>query len=79
MAKKKIAKKQSIWGSLWEQYKAEWKALWNEYKSIIIPFIVGTIKYAWQLVYGLLKLVGTGIYETGKALLNKFIEIIKKA
>lgn len=79
MAKKKEIKKQSIWGKLWAEYKAEWKALWNEYKSIIIPFIEGTAKYLWQLVYGLIALVIKGLFESGKYLLNKLIEIIKKA
>jgi len=76
MTKKKA---QNIWNSLWEEYKKEWKALWCEYKSLIIPFVEGTAKYIWQLVYGLIKLVITGLYESGKALLNKLIDIIKKA
>ena len=76
MTKKKA---QGIWNSWWEEYKKEWKALWCEYKSLIIPFVEGTAKYIWQLVYGLIKLVVVGLYESGKALLNKLIDIIKKA
>ena len=68
-----------LWKNLWEQYKTEWKALWDEYKSIIIPFIVGTAKYVWQLVYGLISLVVKGLLETGKYYLNKLIELIKRA
>lgn len=79
MAKKKEVKAQGIWSSLWEQYKMEWKKLWNEYKSLIIPFIEGTVKYLWQLVYGLIALVAKGIYETGVYYLKKLIDIIKKA
>ena len=79
MAKKKEVKAQGIWEALWEQYKADWKKLWDEYKSIIIPFIEGTCKYVWQLVYGLLELVIKGLYQTGKYYLNKLIEIIKRA
>ena len=67
MVKKKEVKKQGIWESLWEQYKFEWKKLWGEYKSLIIPFIEGTAKYIWQLVYGLLALVIKGLLETGKS------------
>ena len=78
MAKKEV-KKQSIWGALWTEYKKEWKELWNKYKTVIVPFIEGTFAYLWQLVYGLLKMVGTGIYESGKWLVNKIIEIITKA
>lgn len=79
MAKKKIAKKQSIWGALWEEYKLEWKALWEQYKTLIIPFIEGTAKYIWQLIYGLIALVCKGLYETGVYYLKKLIDIIKKA
>lgn len=80
MARKKAEeKKQNIWSKLWAEYKAEWKALWNEYKSIIVPFITGTAKYIWQLVYGLIALVVKGLYESGKALIEKLIEIIRKA
>lgn len=79
MAKKKEVKEQGIWAKLWAEYKAEWKALWNEYKSLIIPFITGTAKYIWQLVYGLITLVVKGLYASGKALVEKLIEIIKKA
>lgn len=75
MTKKKA---QGIWNSLWEQYKMEWKKLWTEYKSLIIPFIEGTAKYVWQLVYGLIKLVTVGLYESGVLLLKKLIDWIKK-
>ena len=78
MAKKK-EKAQGIWNNLWEQYKMEWKALWIQYKSIIIPFIEGTAKYIWQLVYGLIELVIKGLYLTGEYWVKKLIEIIKKA
>lgn len=76
---KKVEVKQGIWATLWAEYKAEWKALWNEYKSLIIPFVEGTAKYVWQLVYGLLKLVIKGLYESGKVLLEKLIDLIIKA
>ena len=78
MAKKKV-KEQGIWAKLWAEYKAEWKALWDEYKTIIIPFVEGTAKYIWQLVYGLIALVVKGLLETGKYYLNKLIELIKRA
>lgn len=78
MAKKQL-KEQGIWSSLWEQYKAEWKKLWDEYKSIIIPFIEGTAKYVWQLIYGLISLIIKGLYLTLKYYIRKLIEIIKKA
>lgn len=76
---KKTKKAQGIWNSLWEQYKAEWKRLWNEYKTLIIPFITGTAKYAWHLIYGLCEMVIKGLYYTGKGLIEKLIERIKKA
>ena len=79
MAKKKELKKQGWWNALWEQYKAEWKKLWDEYKSIIIPFIEGTAKYIWQLVYGLIALVIKGLYLTLKYYIEKLINLIKKA
>ena len=75
----KKEKAQSIWSSLWEQYKMEWKKLWGEYKSLIIPFIEGTAKYIWQLIYGLIALVVKGLYQTGVYCVKKLIEIIKKA
>ena len=78
MAKKKV-KAQGIWNNLWEEYKMEWKKLWNEYKSLIIPFIEGTAKYIWQLVYGLIALVVKGLYQTGVCWVKKLIEIIEKA
>ena len=78
MAKKKV-KAQGIWNNLWEEYKMEWKALWDKYKTVIIPFISGTFAYAWQLVYGLIELLAKGIYQSGKLLLEKIIEIITKA
>lgn len=78
MAKKQV-KAQGVWKSLWEQYKKEWKELWDKYKTVIIPFIEGTFAYAWQLVYGLIELVAKGIYESGKLLLKKIIDIILKA
>lgn len=68
-----------IWKALWEAYKQKWKELWDKYKTVIIPFVEGTFAYAWQLVYGLIELLGKGIYYTGKAILEKIIEIIKKA
>ena len=68
-----------LWKNLLEQYKTEWKALFDEYKSIIIPFIVGTAKYVWQLVYGLISLVVKGLYGTGEYYIKKLIEMIKKA
>ena len=76
---KKSEKAQGIWSSLWEAYKLEWKALWIQYKSLIIPFIEGTAKYVWQLVYGLIELVIKGLYLTGEYWVKKLIEIIKKA
>lgn len=83
MAKKTVGKEvkveKGIWAVLWAEYKAEWKKLWNEYKSLIIPFITGTAKYIWQLVYGLLALVIKGLYETGKVLVEKLIDLIIKA
>ena len=79
MPKKKEAKAPNIWKTLWEEYKLEWKALWEQYKSIVIPFIEGTAKYVWQLVYGLIALVVKGLYETGVYYVKKLIEIIKKA
>ena len=78
MAKKKVASIKDIWAILWAQYKAEWVALWAEYKSLIIPFVEGTAKYIWQLVYGLIKLATKGLYETGVLLVKKLIEWIKK-
>ena len=77
MAKKE--KSQGIWNNLWEEYKMEWKKLWDEYKSIIIPFIEGTAKYIWQLVYGLISLVAKGLYLTLKYYVEKLINLIKKA
>lgn len=78
MAKKKVITIKDIWAILWAQYKAEWVALWAEYKSLIIPFVEGTAKYIWQLVYGLIKLATKGLYETGVLLVKKLIEWIKK-
>ena len=78
MAKKKV-KTQGIWNNLWEQYKKEWKELWNEYKTLVIPFIEGSAKYIWQLVYGLIVLVIKGLYQAGEYGVRKLIEIIKKA
>lgn len=78
MAKKKVITIKDIWAVLWAQYKAEWVALWCEYKSLIIPFIEGTAKYIWQLVYGLIKLATKGLYESGALLLKKLIDWIKK-
>ena len=78
MAKKKIITIKDIWATLWAQYKAEWVALWAEYKSLIIPFVEGTAKYIWQLVYGLIKLATKGLYESGVLLVKKLIEWIKK-
>lgn len=75
----KKEKAQGIWNNLWEQYKMEWKKLWKEYKSLIVPFIEGTAKYIWQLVYGLLKLVIKGLYQTCVYYIKKLIEIIKRA
>lgn len=77
MAKKE--KSQGIWNNLWEEYKADWKKLWSEYKSLIIPFIEGTAKYIWQLIYGIIALVVKGLYQTGVYWVKKLIEIIKKA
>lgn len=79
MTKKKEIKKQGIWNNLWEEYKLEWKALWQQYKSLIVPFVEGTAKYIWQLVYGLINLVIKGLYQTGVYYIKKLIEIIKKA
>lgn len=78
MAKKKVITIKDIWAVLWAQYKAEWVALWAEYKSLIIPFVEGTAKYIWQLVYGLIKLATKGLYETGVLLVKKLIEWIKQ-
>lgn len=75
----KKEKAQGIWNNLWEQYKMEWKKLWEEYKSLIVPFIEGTAKYIWQLVYGLIALVVKGLYQSGEYCMRKLIEIIKKA
>lgn len=79
MAKKKVTTIKDIWAVLWAQYKAEWVALWCEYKSLIIPFVEGTAKYIWQLVYGLIALVVKGLYQTGVYYVKKLIEIIKRA
>lgn len=68
-----------IWSKLWDAYKSEWVKLWNEYKSLIIPFIEGTAKYIWQLIYGLIALVVKGLCQTGAYWVKKLIEIIKKA
>lgn len=78
MAKKKEASIKDIWAILWAQYKDEWTALWVQYKSLIIPFVEGTAKYIWQLVYGLIKLATTGLFETGALLLKRLIDWIKK-
>lgn len=78
MAQKKKIKKQGIWNTLWEQYKKEWKKLWEQYKSLIIPFIEGTVKYIWQLVYGLIELAIKGLFLTCEYYIKKLIEWIKK-
>jgi hypothetical protein len=79
MAKKKVVSIKDIWAVLWVQYKAEWVILWWKYKSLIIPFVEGTAKYIWQLVYGLIALVVKGLYQTGAYWVKKLIEIIEKA
>jgi hypothetical protein len=76
---KKVVSIKDIWVVLWAQYKVEWVILWWKYKSLIIPFIEGTAKYIWQLVYGLIALVVKGLYQTGAHWVKKLIEIIKKA
>ena len=76
MAKKEKA--QGIWNSLWEEYKIEWKKAWSEYKTLIGPFIKGTASYIWLLIAGLLKLVTTGLYESGKLLVAKIIAWFEK-
>lgn len=67
-----------IWNICFNKYKKDWKNLWNQYKSIILPFIVGSAKYLWQLVYGFLFLIGSFIYESGKYAVNNFIIWLKK-
>jgi hypothetical protein len=76
---KKVVSIKDIWSILWAQYKAEWVALWCEYKSLIIPFVEGTAKYIWQLIYGLIALVVKGLYQTSVYYVKKLIEIIKRA
>ena len=79
MAKKKVTSIKDIWANLWAEYKAEWVELWKQYKSLIVPFVEGTAKYIWQLVYGLIALVVKGLYQTGAYYIKKLIEIIEKA
>lgn len=79
MTKQTTPKAQGIWNNLWEEYKAGWKTLWEQYKTLIIPFVEGTAKYIWQLVYGLIALAVKGLCQTGAYWLKKLIELIKKA
>lgn len=79
MAKKKVILVKDIWAILWSEYKMEWKSLWIEYKSLVVPFLEGSAKYIWQLIYGLIKLIIKGLYQTGVYYFKKLIEIIKKA
>ena len=74
-----MAKKaQSIWNTLWEEYKIEWKKAWSQYKTLIGPFIKGTASYLWLLISGLLDVVSTGLYETGKWFVAKIIAWFNK-
>jgi hypothetical protein len=74
-----MAKKaQSIWNTLWEEYKIEWKKAWAQYKTLIGPFIKGTASYLWLLISGLLDVVSAGLYETGKWLVAKIIAWFNK-
>ena len=75
----KKEKAQSIWASLWEQYKMEWKKLWDEYKTVIGPFIKGTFAYIWKIISGILSGITVGLYETGRIILNWLLKIIEKA
>lgn len=67
-----------IWAELWADYKRAWVEAWNKYKTLIGPFIEGTANYIWLLVAGLLELVTRGLYESGKILVQKLIDWIKK-
>lgn len=76
MANKKI---KTVWEELWDKYKREWTEAWKAYKTIIGPFVKGTASYIWLLISNILEVVKTGLLETGRILLKKLIEIIKKA
>lgn len=68
-----------VWSIKWAEYCEQWKVLWNDYKSIIIPFIKGTALYIYQIINGLFTVVLSGIYESGKIIVKKIIDLIVKA
>jgi len=74
-----MAKKaQSIWNTLWEEYKIEWKKAWSQYKTLIGPFVKGTAQYIWLLIEEFLAVVRTGLEESGKWLVAKIIAWFNK-
>lgn len=67
-----------IWKTCLSSYKNKWKSLWEQYRTLVIPFIVGSSKYLRQLIYGFLFLIGSFVYESGKYSVNKLITWLKK-
>ena len=67
-----------IWTKLWKQYKSDWKKAWKEYKTLIGPFIKGTAKYLWLLIYGLIELLAKGLYACGELLVARIIAWFNK-
>lgn len=68
-----------IWAEQAKEFLSGWKPLWDEYKTVIGPFVKGTFAYIWKIVSGLISGISCGIYESGKAILNWLLEIIRKA
>jgi len=69
----------AVWKENNKIFRLRWKAAWETYKTVIGPFIKGTVTYIWTLVYGSLFWVGNLLYQSGKVLLLALEELIKKA
>ena len=62
-----------------EVFVSHWEEAWVKYKTIIGPFVKGTLTYLWTLVYGSVEYVGSLIYGFGKVLYEAFEEWLKRA
>ena len=79
MTKKvKEQKIKTVWTELWAKYKKEWTEAWNKYKTLVGPFIKGTASYIWLLISNLLEIVKTGLFETGRILVEYIISWFNK-
>lgn len=69
----------AVWKKQWQSAKDAWKCAWNGAKDAICNAIYAIANFFWAIIQTVIFLpIKTGLYETGKIIVNHIINWILK-